>query len=194
MTSNTSTFPRYQAPNIGVPKHLNLRGLRFMTAGEGGGEGGSGEGDGAKYTPPATQADLDKIIGARVERTKAQYADYDDLKTKATEFDKLTEASKTEAQKQADALAAAQKELDGYKTREQSATWASEIVKDSAVPASALRGSTREELQAHFEELKPLVTKAHRGPVIPRQGDTPSTPAGDDEARVAARRLFGTGD
>ena len=62
------------------------------------------------------------------------------------------------------------------------------------MPASALRGSTREELQAHFKVLEPLVPKARRGPVIPTQGNTPSTPAGDDEARAATRRLFGSGD
>lgn len=191
MTSNTSTFPRYQAPNIGVPRVLNLRGLRFMTAGEGG-DGDGGTEAGKEFKPITSQADLDRIVGTRVERTKAQFADYDDLKTKAAEFDKVTEASKSEAQKQAEALAAAQKELDRYKTREQTSAWAKEIVKGSPVPPSALRGSTREELQAHFEELKPLVTQGRRAPIIPTQGDTPSGTVLDGE-REAVRTLFGGG-
>ena len=60
------------------------------------------------YTPPATQADLDRIIGERVARERAKYADYTDLKAKADRLAQLEEASKTEAQKQAEAIAALQ--------------------------------------------------------------------------------------
>lgn len=64
------------------------------------------------YTPPATQADLDRIIAERVNRTKSQFKDYGDLKAKAEQFDQLHEAQKTEAQKAADALAAAEKKAN----------------------------------------------------------------------------------
>lgn len=46
-----------------------------------------------------TQADVDRIVNERLARQKAQFKDYDDLKTKASEFDRLAEAQKTEAQK-----------------------------------------------------------------------------------------------
>lgn len=43
-----------------------------------------GEGGGSSYTPPATQADLDRIIGERVARVKAAPpADYGDLQAAA---------------------------------------------------------------------------------------------------------------
>lgn len=45
-----------------------------------------------------TQAQIDAMIKERVERERAKYADYDELKTKATAAD---EATRTEAEKQA---------------------------------------------------------------------------------------------
>lgn len=61
--------------------------------------------------PPAdktfTQADLDRIVADRLARQKAQFGDYEALKTKAAQFDELAEQSKTEAEK---AVAAARKE------------------------------------------------------------------------------------
>lgn len=64
------------------------------------------------FTPIASQADLDKIISERLSRERAKYADYADLKTKASEFDKIAEASKTELEKMQDALAASRAEAE----------------------------------------------------------------------------------
>jgi hypothetical protein len=58
-----------------------------------------------------TQAEVDKQIEARLARERRKFADYDDLKKKATEFDKLQEGQKTEAQKLNDRLAAQSIEL-----------------------------------------------------------------------------------
>lgn len=58
-----------------------------------------------------TQADLDKIIGERVKRERDKYADVKDLRAKAAEFDKLTEANKSEVQKANDRAAAAEAEV-----------------------------------------------------------------------------------
>lgn len=55
------------------------------------------------YTPPASQADLDRIVGDRLARERAKYADYDDLKTKAEAHDAALEAAKSDADKAVDA-------------------------------------------------------------------------------------------
>lgn len=57
-----------------------------------------------------TQAEMDAIIGDRLKRERAKYADYDELKTKATAYDEQVEASKSELQK-------AVEERDKLKTR-----------------------------------------------------------------------------
>ena len=67
-------------------------------SGEGGevgtGDGGAGQGgSGAAYTPPASQADLDRIVESRLARERnklsSQYADYDEIKAKAEKHDAL---------------------------------------------------------------------------------------------------------
>lgn len=62
--------------------------------------------------PPAertfTQAEVDRIVQERALReVRTKYADYDDLKAKAAQFDEVTEKQKTEAEK---AVEAARKE------------------------------------------------------------------------------------
>ena len=70
------------------------------------------QGDGGKaYTPPATQADLDKIVGDRVARERAKYADYADLKAKAARLAEIEAGSKTEAEKAADRIDELEKRL-----------------------------------------------------------------------------------
>ena len=68
-------------------------------------------------TPPAgdadekkfSQADVNKAINERIARERSKFAGFEDLKAKAARLDELEEAQKTEQQKQADALAVAQK-------------------------------------------------------------------------------------
>lgn len=62
------------------------------------------------FTPPASQDELNKIIADRVARERAKYGDYKDLAAKAARFDEIEQASKTEAQKLSEQIAAAQNE------------------------------------------------------------------------------------
>lgn len=126
-----------------------------------------------------SQEALDRIIQSRIARVKAQPpADYDELKTAKAELEQIKESQKTEDQKRAERIEQLERELNGFKQREQVTTWAAEIVKDSAIPASALRGSTREELEEHFEQLKALVPaptpKATPPGKSPQDRDKPS--------------------
>lgn len=78
-------------------------------------------------------------------------------KTAADELAALKEAQRVAEQtatQRADELAAKVRE---YETREQIAAWKTEVAEATGVPASALRGSTQEELTAHAAELKPLI-------------------------------------
>jgi hypothetical protein len=67
------------------------------------------------YTPPATQADLDRIVAERVNRTKAQFKDYAELQAKAKKYDELDAASKTELQKAQDDLTRWQSETERWR-------------------------------------------------------------------------------
>lgn len=69
----------------------------------------------AAYTPPATQADLDRIIADRVNRTKNQFKDYADLKAKATELDTIRAAQQTAEERQAQELTRWQSEAETWR-------------------------------------------------------------------------------
>lgn len=146
----------------------------------------------APTDPPAPAQEPDWKTEARKweDRAKAN-------KAAAEELERIKAEKMTDEQKAAKALADAQAELAQYKTREQVATWSAEIVQGSSVPASALRGSTREELAAHFEELKALITpQPPAAPPVPSVTQTPATPPGNVSLRdqIAAAEAAGNKD
>lgn len=129
---------------------------------EGGTDQGVGGGD-SGYTPPATQADLDRIIGERLGRERSKFADYDDLKSKAEQFQAIEDEQKTEYQRLQESLEAERNraaELEqslaakdqAIAEREFSFT-KSEIAREKGVPVENLTGTTREELEASAEAL-----------------------------------------
>lgn len=65
-----------------------------------------------------TQAEVDKQIEARLARERKKFADYEDLKKKASEYDKFQDSQKTELQKKEDQIAAQAIELQKYKVSE----------------------------------------------------------------------------
>lgn len=67
--------------------------------------------EGTSNTPPATfaQSDVDRIVADRLAREKAKYADYDEVKKRAEQWDSFVAESASEQEK---ALAAARKETE----------------------------------------------------------------------------------
>ena len=57
-----------------------------------------------------SQPDIDKIVAARVGQALRKYGDLDELKTKASEFDKLKESQKTELEKLTERIASLERE------------------------------------------------------------------------------------
>lgn len=101
----------------------------------------------------------------------------------------IEEANKSEAQKAAERLQALEAKVKEYETREQIATWTDEVVDaaeglDEAQKArlrAALRGTTKEEIEAHAATLLPLIGStaepAPAGPQpVPAVGKTPPVP------------------
>ena len=128
------------------------------------------------WKPPTSQEDLNRIIAERVKRAEAKYADTPELKKKAAEYDKLVAANQTEQEKILARAEAAEKraaELEAAEAKRQAdaeqaaqiAAWKSKIAEDTGVPASALRGTTQEELRDHAKEIKALLPETRRGHV-----------------------------
>src|SRR5690606_27453783 len=60
----------------------------------------------------------------------------------------IEEASKTEAQKQAERMAELESKVREYETREQINSWKAEVAEATGVQASVLAGSTKDEIEA----------------------------------------------
>ena len=78
----------------------------------------------------------------------------------AAKLAEIEEASKTEAEKAAERLAELEGKVKDYEQREQVAAWKAEISAETGVPANVLAGSTKDEIAAHAESLKPLIGQA----------------------------------
>jgi len=138
-----------------------------------------------------SQDEFDTLVRDRLARERQKFADYDELKTRAEQ----AEAAKTAAEQALTEAVTRAETAEGkvatYETEKQVTTWRDEVAKATGVPAAALRGSTKEEFEAHAETLKPLLT-APRGPVIPTQGTQPDK-APENEERAFVGELFGSG-
>lgn len=108
--------------------------------------------DSSGFTPPANQAELNKIISDRVTRERAKFGDYGDLKSKAEKFDELDQASKTEQERLTERATAAEKRADALEVRALRLEVAAENGLTTA-QAKRLVGETRDELEADAKEL-----------------------------------------
>ena len=98
-----------------------------------------------------TQADVDRIAGERALRERQKFGDYDDLKAKAEELDKIREGEKTELQHEREAREAAERDRDTERferLREKIANRPGKVV-----PVASLTGKTEEELTASADAL-----------------------------------------
>lgn len=104
------------------------------------GQGKQQQGQQGQQSQSFTQADVDRIVSERLARQKAQFADYDDLKSKAEQFAALERASQTEHER---ALADAQtaREKAEKALSEQTAKYGAQLVRAHVTAAAAGRMS-----------------------------------------------------
>lgn len=149
---------------------------------------------GDMFTPITTQAELDKLIGPRLERERGKFADYDDLKTKAAEFDKLADANKSEIEKANEKAAQAQAEVAKVPSLVSEAL-RSHLVSIHSIDADkADLFLTATDPELLLRQVQALVgTEADRkknGNRAPREGQEPDTSGGNGD-RALVGQLFG---
>src|SRR5690606_29774680 len=141
---------------------------------------------GQAFEPIASQEALDKIVQARIARERAKFADCEELKAKAAKLAEFEESQKSEAEKVAERLAAAERraaELESQVAR-------TEVAAAKRVPAELLTGSTREEFEASADALIAFKGASSSAPVARKEG-TPRTASSSDPGREFLRELFG---
>lgn len=163
------------------------------TSNEGGNTTGENTPDaGDTFKPITSQADLDKILGDRVARERNKYADYRDVKAKAAEYDKVVEANKTEAQKLADATAAAEQERDQARAEAMRLRVAAKFGISDEDADLFLNGADEDTLTKQAERLaQRSEDRKKQGNHVPREGSNPSS--GVSEEREVAQALFNPG-
>lgn len=124
-----------------------------------------------------SQEDVNRIVQERLQREREKYSDYDDLKSAAERAQELEAEKTTLAERVAE-----------FEAKEEQSKLVAQVADDVGVPADVLRGSTKEELEAHAEVLKSLMKPT--GPVIPGQEKRPQK-VEESEERKAIRQLFG---
>lgn len=126
--------------------------------------------------PVDASADVEKwkALARKNEQRAKENAD------KAKRFDELEEASRTELEKAVARAEAAENLIAEQAAEKERDVIIADVAKIAGVPASALRGSTRDELEAHAEELKALIPPTPGAPSTDGQGKV-GEPIGSDK-------------
>lgn len=158
---------------------------------EGAPEGGAGEGEskgnGQDQDKTFTQADVDRLIRERVQRERAKFSDYDDLKSKAdgakTLGDRIADIEAKGAAAEQRALRAEIAGEFGISTKRG----------PKGEPSDAdlfLTGSDEQTLRTQAQRMAALASERRKkGNVAEREGDNPN-PGGKSDMRDFTRRLF----
>ncbi len=134
-----------------------------------------------------TQEQLDKIVKERLARAKADVpADYEELKAKAAKLDELEEASKSELEKLTGQYATLKAAHDQLVRDNEVRAWAAEVSAETGVPASVLRGGTKEEIEEH--------AKAILGSGLSHYGSAPDNGEANSVDTVTAESIWAIED
>lgn len=130
--------------------------------GEGGAGGDGGAGDGGGQEKPEdkggdggqaqtfTQEHVDRIVKERLARERAKYGDYDDLKQKAEEYDKLQDEQKSELERERAAREKAEAEAEKARQQARETTIRSAIIAEAARADREKRVADPEGALAHL--------------------------------------------
>lgn len=107
---------------------------------------------------------------------------------KAAEFDKVTEAQKTEQQRLLERAEAAEQRAAALESAREISEWKAQVAKDpkyAGVTADVLRGSSLEEIEDHAASLKALLPEPRKAGQVPAEGRTVTTGSGDPATQFA---------
>lgn len=85
-----------------------------------------------------TQSEMDAIIGDRLKRERAKYADYDEIRAKAAKYDEAEEASKSELQKAVEERDRYKAEIDKLNEERAHAALVAKVAAEKGVDAALL--------------------------------------------------------
>lgn len=189
------------------------------TGGSGGNEGQGGEGDGKGgagkapegFTPVtySSQAELDAAFATRADQARRaalkdlpEGVSLEDVLKGYNSAKEAEDAKKDEVTRERDARLAAEAKAKRYEDQQARDKLAGEVagnvkIGDKAIPASLLRGTTKEELEASAQEIKSFVESLGPAPRAPGynpfQGGGSAAGAGEGSKEDPLRTYLATG-
>ncbi len=130
-----------------------------------------------------TQDEVNAIVGKRLAEEKSKFADYEEIKAKATKFDEAEEANKSELQKAVERANNLEAELAGLKKSEEVRQTREKIATETGIPAHLLTGDTEEACKAQAEAIKAYATPNY--PKVKDGGEVPKITSGNAKADFA---------
>ena len=130
-----------------------------------------------------TQAEMNAIISDRLSRERSKYADYDDLKAKAQQFDAAQEAGKTELQKANEKAVKLQAQLDSMTRANTLRDIRGKVAAATGVPAELLSGDTEEACTAQAQAILKFAQLGY--PSVRDGGEVRNKPTGSTRQQFA---------
>lgn len=140
-------------------------------------------GDPASAERTFTQEEVDKIVAERLKRAKP--ADYDDLRAKADEFDRLAESSKSAEQRAAEAEQAAERRAAEAEARAVRYEVAAEHGISKTDADLFLIGADADTIAAQAERLNALRAEPRSNNYVPGEGKNSDVAGNGDELAFA---------
>lgn len=133
-----------------------------------------------------TQEEVNAIVEGRVAKERSRYADYETLQAKASKFDEMEEASKTELQKATEKANSLQKQLDDMTKATELRNIRDKVAQETGVPVNLLSEETEEACKTQAQAILEFAGSKSVG--------YPSVKDGGEVANVSAKtngQLFG---
>lgn len=136
-----------------------------------------------------SQEDLDKVLGERLTRERAKFADYKAVKAKAAKLDEIEQANLTELEKANGRVTTAETERDTAKAEAMRLRIAVQHGISLEDADLFLTGTTEETLTAQAQRLSDRAAaeqqaeadRKKKGPIVPKEGTSTKTGTTTDE-------------
>lgn len=138
-----------------------------------------------------TQEEVDALIKKRLARAKSDVpSDYEELKEKATKFDEIQTANKTELEKANEELGRLRADIAKRDETARIQKLKDEVSKETGVPVSLISGTTKEEMET-FAKSVAEYAKKDSAPVLKKSGKFAQGNNKDDGYAEILRQLKG---
>lgn len=84
------------------------------------------------FQAPKSQAELDRIVEARIARERRKFADYDEVKAKAEKYDKVLDEQKTESEREKERADKLERERDDALRKANTTLIRAEVIAEAA--------------------------------------------------------------